>query len=142
MGNQLQLEVVTPQKIFVETVADSVTLPGSEGELGVLPEHIPLLTSLKSGQLTYQNGNQSHSLAVHWGYAQVEGNRVTVLAQVAETAEEIDLDRAKVAERKANEMLSQLIQEHSTDDDAQQRWNKYEAKLKRAIVRQQIAHKK
>ena len=69
----LKLEVVTPQKKALETEVDSVTLPGSEGELGILPDHIPLLTTLDTGIVSYSNGSQKQILVVHWGYAQVEG---------------------------------------------------------------------
>ncbi|MFL2772183.1 MAG: ATP synthase F1 subunit epsilon [bacterium] len=71
----LKLEVVTPQKKALETDVDSVTLPGSEGELGILPDHIPLLTTLDTGIVSYTNGSQKQILVVHWGYAQVEGQR-------------------------------------------------------------------
>ena len=88
----LKLEVVTPQKKALETEVDSVTLPGSEGELGILPDHIPLLTTLDTGIVSYTNGSQKQILVVHWGYAQVEGERVTILAELAESVSEIDGD--------------------------------------------------
>ena len=66
----LQLEIATPQrKILEEETVDAVTLPGSEGELGILPEHVPLITTLDSGILSYQTGNRRQALAIHWGYA-------------------------------------------------------------------------
>ena len=132
----LQLEIVIPQKKILEDEAiDSVTLPGSEGELGILPEHIPLMTTLDTGILTYQKGSQHHALAIHWGYAQVERNRVTVLAELAEKAEDIDLNRAEAAEKKAQETL----RDHFGDEDPErQRQLKYESKLKRALVRQTV----
>ena len=130
----LQLEIVTPQrKILEDETVDAVTLPGSEGELGILPEHVPLMTTLDTGVLSYQIGNERHALAIHWGYAQVEGNRVTVLAELAEKVDEIDLDRAQAAERKAREILKS----HFGEDEVEiQRMLKYESKLKRALVRQ------
>jgi len=105
MSNQLNLEVVTPHRIVMVEDVDSVTLPGSEGELGILPEHIPLLTTLDSGIMSYSISGKTKSIAVHWGYAQVEGNSVRVLAELAETATEIDLERAKKAEINAKENL-------------------------------------
>ena len=104
----LKLEVVTPQKKALETEVDSVTLPGSEGELGILPDHIPLLTTLDTGIVSYSNGSQKQILVVHWGYAQVEGERVTILAELAESVSEIDIDRAKLAESKARDILSKI----------------------------------
>ncbi|MGK5095027.1 F0F1 ATP synthase subunit epsilon [Deltaproteobacteria bacterium TL4] len=134
MSKQLRLEVVTPQRILVEVDVDSVTLPGSEGELGILPEHIPLLTTLNTGLMTYRIGGKVHAVAVHWGYAQVEGNQVVVLAELAETAAEIDTTRAQSAQKKAEDMLKQLYSPAGDKSDAA-RFIKYENKLKRAIVR-------
>lgn len=133
----LQLEVVVPQKQMVtESGIDSVVLPGSEGELGILPEHIPLMTTLDSGVLIYQKGGQRHALAIHWGYAQVESNRVTVLAELAEKAEDIDINRAQDAEKRAQTTLQGTFG-HETDE--LRRHLKYESKLKRSLVRQAAA---
>ena len=135
----LSLEIVTPQRKVIEAQTEWVTLPGSEGEMGILPEHIPLVTTLETGIVTYawEQGNQS--LAVHWGYAQVDKNRVTVLAELAESAEDIDAERARDAETRAKEELSQI--NHSADDweSEKRRLDKYEFKLKRSLVRQQAA---
>ena len=139
MSAQLNLEVVTPHRtVLVETV-DSVTLPGSEGELGILPEHIPLLTTLDSGIMSYSNSGKTQAIAVHGGYAQVEGNNVRVLAELGETVTEIDLDRAKKAEIKAKEnLVSGTVS--TTDWEAEEiRQKKYESKLRRSLVRQTLA---
>ena len=138
MSNQLNLEVVTPHRTVLVEVVDSVTLPGIEGELGILPEHIPLLTTLDTGIVSYSSSGKTQAIAVHWGYAQVEGNSVRVLAELAETAAEIDLQRAKDAENKAKETL--VSGALATDWKAEEsRQNKYESKLKRSIVRQAVA---
>ena len=138
MSNQLNLEVVTPYRTVLVEDVDSVTLPGIEGELGILPEHIPLLTTLDTGIVSYSSSGKTQAIAVHWGYAQVEGNSVSVLAELAETAAEIDLQRAKYAENKAKETLVSGAPE--TDWKAEEsRQNKYESKLKRSIVRQAVA---
>ena len=138
MSNQLNLEVVTPHRTVLVKDVDSVTLPGIEGELGILPEHIPLLTTLDTGIVTYSSSGKTQSIAVHWGYAQVDGNSVSVLAELAETAAEIDLERAKDAENKAKETL--VSGDPATDWRAEERrQNKYESKLKRSIVRQAVA---
>ena len=130
----LQLEIVTPQRrILQDETVDAVTLPGSEGELGILPAHVPLMTTLDTGVLTYQKGNQRQGLAIHWGYLQIEGNRVTVLAELAEKSNEIDVGRAQTAEQKAREIL----RGHFGEDEVEiQRMLKFESKLKRALVRQ------
>ena len=138
MSNQLNLEVVTPHRTVLVEDVDSVTLPGIEGELGILPEHIPLLTTLDTGIVSYISSGKTQAIAVHWGYAQVEGNRVSVLAELAETAAEIDLERAKDAENKAKETL--FSGDPATDWKAEEsRQKKYESKLKRSIVRQLVA---
>jgi len=110
MANQLSLEVVTPHRTVLIEDVESVTLPGIEGELGILPEHIPLLTTLDTGIMSYKNSSgNTQAIAVHWGYAQVEGNSVRVLAELAETADEIDIERAKDAEKKAKDNLSPVL---------------------------------
>ena len=139
MSDQLNLEVVTPHRTVLVEDVDSVTLPGIEGELGILPEHIPLLTTLDTGIMSYKNSGKTYAIAVHWGYAQVEGNSVRVLAELAETADEIDIDRAKDAEKKAKDILLTGAPTTSIWEEEESRQNKYEGKLKRSIVRQKVA---
>ena len=140
MANQLSLEVVTPHRTVLVEDVESVTLPGIEGELGILPEHIPLLTTLDSGIMSYKSSSgKTQAIAVHWGYAQVEGNSVRVLAELAETADEIDIERAKDAEKKAKDILISGAPTTSSWEEEENRQNKYESKLKRSIVRQKVA---
>jgi len=140
MANQLSLEVVTPHRTVLIEDVESVTLPGIEGELGILPEHIPLLTTLDTGIMSYKNSSgKTLAIAVHWGYAQVEGNSVRVLAELAETADEIDIERAKDAEKKAKDILLTGAPTTSSWEEDESRQNKYESKLKRSIVRQKVA---
>ena len=140
MANKLSLEVVTPFRTVLNEDVDSVTLPGIEGELGILRGHVPLLTILDAGIMSYVNssGNRQ-ALAVHWGYAQVEGNNVRVLAELAETADEIDLPRAQEAEKKAKELLQSETPPVSEWKDEESRQNIYENKLQRSVVRQAVA---
>ena len=135
----LSLEIVTPQRKVLEAQTEWVTLPGSEGEMGILPEHIPLVTTLETGIVTYAGEQGNQSLAVHWGYAQVEKNRVTVLAELAESAEDIDVERARDAETRAKEELSQINLSADDWESEKRRLNKYEFKLKRSLVRQQAS---
>ena len=135
----LSLEIVTPQRKVLEAQTAWVTLPGSEGEMGILPEHIPLVTTLETGIVTYTGEQGNHSLAVHWGYAQVEKNRVTILAELAESAEDIDVERARDAETRAKEELSQINLSADDWESEKRRLDKYELKLKRSLVRQQAA---
>ena len=140
MADKLSLEVVTPFRTVLNEDVDSVTLPGIEGEMGILPEHVPLLTILDAGIMSYVNDNgKIQALAVHWGYAQVDGDNVRVLAELAETAAEIDLPRAQEAEKKAKELLKSDKPNSSDWEDEEGRQNMYEKKLQRSLVRQRVA---
>lgn len=94
MAGKILLEVVTPEKQLLSQQVDEVIAPGSEGEFGVLPGHCHFLSTLKIGELRYRVDNQTHHMAVLWGYAEVTPTKVTVMAEVAEKAEDIDVDRA------------------------------------------------
>ena len=140
MSDKLSLEVVTPFRTVLNEDVDSVTLPGIEGELGILPEHVPLLTILNTGIMSYINGSgNTQAIAVHWGYAQVDGNNVRVLAELAETAGEIDLPRAQEAEKKAKQLLQSGDDTKSEWEDEESRQKIYENKLRRSFVRQTVA---
>jgi len=140
MPDKLSLEVVTPFRTVLNEDVDSVTLPGIEGELGILPEHVPLLTTLDTGIMSYVNGSgNTQAIAVHWGYAQVDGNNVRILAELAETADEIDLTRAQEAEKKAKELLQSGDPTASEWEDEESRQKIYENKLRRSFVRQTVA---
>ncbi len=102
----LTLEIVTPERALVTEQVDEVQLPGSEGYFGVLPGHTPLLATLQVGEMWYRMGGTKHYLALAFGFVEVLPDRVTVLAQIAERAEEIDVDRAERAKRRAEERVS------------------------------------
>ena len=106
LPTKLTLEIVTPERPLVHAVVDEVTLPGVEGELGILPGHTPLLTVLKVGVLSYRQGDERHYLAIAHGFAEALAERVTVLAQMAERAEEIDVAKAKAAQERAEQRLA------------------------------------
>ena len=106
LPTKLSLEIVTPDRALAREEVDEVQLPGSEGYLGVLPGHTPLLTMLKVGELWYRTGQERHYLAVAGGFAEVLPDRVTVLAQIAERAQDIDVPRAEAAKRRAEERLA------------------------------------
>jgi F-type H+-transporting ATPase subunit epsilon len=101
----LTLEIVTPDHALAHEEVDEVQLPGTEGYLGILPGHTPLLTSLKVGPLWYRKGTEKHHLSIAFGFAEVLPDRVRLLAQFAERAEEIDLRRAEGAKHRAEERL-------------------------------------
>ena len=102
---KILLEIVTPDRALVREEADELQLPGSEGYLGVLPGHTPLLTSLKVGELWYRVGAEKHYFAIAGGFVEILPDRVVVLAQIAESAHEIDIARAEAAKRRAEERL-------------------------------------
>jgi len=106
LPTHLQLRIVSAERMLVNEQVDEVQIPGSEGYFGVLPGHTPLLAMLQVGQLWYRQGQDIHYLAVALGFAEVQPDRVTILAQVAERADEIDLARAEAAKRRAEERLA------------------------------------
>lgn len=101
----LRLEIVTPDKVVLQADVDYVGAPGVDGEFGVLAGHIPLLTALSIGGMYYKQGAQTHHAFVSGGFAEVVDNKVTILAEAAELAEEIDVDRAQQAYERAKARL-------------------------------------
>ncbi|MDX2495875.1 MAG: F0F1 ATP synthase subunit epsilon [Desulfuromusa sp.] len=134
MAETLKLEMVTPYKRVLAEDVDEITAPGFVGELGILPGHTPLLTTLKVGDLTYKKGKELFHIAVNWGYLEVENDTVTVLVDTAEKADDIDLARAKAALGRAEDALKIL-----PHDD--KKYMIMEAALQRALIRIQVAGK-
>jgi len=106
LPTKIALEIVTPDRALVRADVDELQVPGSEGYLGILPGHTPLLSSLKVGELWYRVGQERHYLAIAGGFVEVLPDRVTVLAQIAERAQDIDVARAEAARKRAEERLS------------------------------------
>jgi F-type H+-transporting ATPase subunit epsilon len=129
-----QLEVVTPQRLIVNDEVTELMAPGSEGYFGVLPGHIPFITTLKIGELTYWKGKDERHLAVTWGYAEVRGDKVIILAEMAERAEEVDMERAQRARDRAETRLRQWAAGDETIDFA-----RAQAALMRALSRLEVA---
>jgi F-type H+-transporting ATPase subunit epsilon len=100
---------VTPDRSLVHEEVDEVQLPGAEGHLGVLPGHTPLLATLAVDELWYRIGEEKHYLAIAGGFGEVLPDRVTVLAQVAERAQDIDVGRAEAAKQRAEERLNKTV---------------------------------
>jgi F-type H+-transporting ATPase subunit epsilon len=107
LPTHLTLEVVTPDRSLVTERVDEVEIPGAEGYFGVLPGHTPLLAMLKVGELWYRKGSEKTYLSIAFGFAEVLPVRVTILAQLAERADEIDVARAEAAKRRAEERIAQ-----------------------------------
>ena len=135
MAEILKLEMVTPYKRVLSEEVDEIIAPGALGELGILPGHTPLLTTLKVGELTYRKGGAAFHVAVNWGYVEVEEGKVTILAETAEPADEIDLARAKAALGRAEDALKKL-------DPEDKQFRIMEAALERAMIRIQVAARK
>ena len=106
LPTKLLLEIVTPDRALLSEEVDEVVVPGSEGGLGILPGHTPLLSTLKVGELWYRAGQEKHYLSLAFGFVEILPDRVTVLAQVGERAQEIDVARAERAKQRAEERLA------------------------------------
>ena len=108
LPTHLQLQIVSTDRSLVNEQVDEVEVPGSDGFFGVLPGHTPLLALLGAGELWYRQGQEKHYLAIGFGFAEVQPERVTILAQIAEKADEIDIARAEAAKKRAEERLAML----------------------------------
>jgi F-type H+-transporting ATPase subunit epsilon len=134
MSDTVQLEIVTPEKMIVKDVAEEVQIPGSDGFLGILPGHAPLITELSAGELSYRSGGNTYRFAVAWGFAEVLPDRVTILAETAERADEIDVPRAQADKKHAEQGLA--------DGKSEEDFVKAEGELKYAESRLEVAQKK
>ncbi len=105
MSETFEIEIVTPERLVVKDRADEVQIPGRNGYLGILAGHAPLITEVSVGELSYRTGGYTERLAVAWGFAEVLPDRVTILAETAERAEEINVERATEARNRAEEKL-------------------------------------
>jgi len=128
MTQKLTLSIVTPQKQLVSEEVDQIIVPGTEGDLGILYDHAPILTVLRPGQLSYENEGKTVVLVVSGGYLEVTDNRVTVLAETAEFLDEIDRERAGRAQAEAEKRLGQA-------DISEEEYVETQKKLFRAIAR-------
>ena len=127
MSQKLTLSIVTPEKQIVAEEVDQVNAPGSEGDLGILYDHAPLLTNLRSGQLSYEKDGETVALVVGGGYLEVTDNRVTVLAETGEFLHEIDRERAERAYADAEKLL--------LTDLSEEEFIETQKKLFRAVAR-------
>jgi F-type H+-transporting ATPase subunit epsilon len=130
----ISLEVVTPDRRVVQETVDEVQVPGSQGYLGVLPGHTPLMTELGIGMLSYRKGDSWSYLTAIQGFAEVLPASVIILAERAERAEEIDVERARRAAARAEAFLGKM---HEPEVD----WQRAQVALQRALARVQVAAK-
>ena len=131
LPTKLTLEIVTPDRALVNEQVDEVELPGSEGYFGVLPGHTELLASLQVGELWYRVGQEKHYLAVAFGFVEVLPDHVTVLARIAEKAQDIDIARAEAAKKRAEERVARP----SADMD----FERARVALMKSLIRLQVA---
>jgi F-type H+-transporting ATPase subunit epsilon len=129
--SHLQLQIVSADRLLVNEPVDEVQIPGTEGYLGILPGHTPLLATLQVGELWYRKGSEKHYLSIAFGFVEVQPDRVTILAQIAEPAHEIDLARAEAAKKRAEERLSRA----TADID----FERARIAMLKALVRLQVA---
>ena len=131
LPSHLQLQIVSADRSLVNERVDEVEIPGADGYFGVLPGHTPLLALLGTGELWYRQGQEKHYLAIAFGFAEVLPDRVTILAQVAERSDEIDVARAEAARKRAEQRMTAP----PSDID----WERARAALLKALVRLQVA---
>ena len=131
LPTKIQLHIVSADRSLVNETVDEVEIPGSEGYFGVLPGHTPLLALLGAGELWYRQGTEKHYFSMAFGFAEVQPDRVTILAQIAERADEIDIARAEAAKKRAEERLAKT----TVDMDAE----RARIALLKSLIRIQVA---
>jgi F-type H+-transporting ATPase subunit epsilon len=134
MDKLFLLEIVTPLGLVVSTQVEEAYVPGSQGDFGILPGHVPFLTSLRVGELHYRQGKEIHYVAVNRGFADVRATRTTILTDTAEPAGEIDIGRAQRAQVRASEQLKTLPKDNPD-------YRREKDALERARIRIQVAAK-
>lgn len=133
--SSIRLEIVTAERAVYSEDVDVVVAPGVEGQLGILPHHAPLMTTLQPGELLVRKGGEEFSLAISGGFLEVRPDRVIVLADTAERAEEIDMARAEEAKRRAQE---RLVEAGAPGIDAA----RAEAALRRSLARLKVVERR
>lgn len=130
----MRLEFVSPERLVAHEEVDEVQLPGEEGFLGVLPGHTPMLVALKVGPMWYRKGAEKFFGFIGFGFAEILPDRVTILARIAEKADDIDLERAEAAKRRAEDQLAQVTRSGNEAD-----YERARLALLRAITRLQVS---
>ena len=131
LPTDIQLQIVSADRSLVNERVDEVEIPGADGYFGVLPGHTPLLALLGAGELWYRHGQEKRYLALAFGFAEIQPDRVTILAQVAERAEDIDVARAEEARRRAEERMARPTEEMD--------FERARVALMKALIRLQVA---
>ena len=135
MASTIRLEIVTPERVIYSDEVDAVVVPGVEGQLGILPRHAPLMTMLQPGELKVRKGGEEIYVAIFGGFLEVRPDRVIVLADAAERAEEIDVGRVEEAKRRAEQALADRKVSQAGKARA-------EAALRRSLLELKVAERK
>lgn len=135
MANDIQLEVVTPARAVLKERVSEVVLPGIEGNLGILPGHIPLLTALDIGQMTVRGENGERTFCIDGGFAEISHHKVTVLTEGCEGADEIDIEHARQLLKDAEESLSLLEERSKSEEIAEDTLEHHRKMLRHAQTR-------
>ncbi len=131
----IRIDIVTAERLVFSEDADIVIVPGVEGEMGILPHHAPIMTMIKPGEVLVRKGTEEYYLAVSGGFLEVKPDHITILADAAERADEIDIARAEAAKKRAEERLTSRT---ATEIDSANA----EASLRRALARLKVAEKR
>jgi len=133
LPTKLQLEIVTPSGLLLDEAVDSVQVPGEFGSFGVLPGHTPFLATLGEGEITFRAGSYAESMTCFWGFCEVLPDRVSILAELGERAEDIDLERAERAAKRAEARLEKTASEEGYGEAVES--------YRRALTRLTVAKK-
>lgn len=136
MAEKILFEIVTPERLTFSDEVDEVAIPGVQGEFGVLPGHVPFFSNLQVGEVVAKKDGTLTHFAVSGGFAEVHEDHVIVLAETAERAEEIDVDRALASKSRAEEILKKA------KDSSELEFKRAELRLKRALTREEVSKKR
>jgi F-type H+-transporting ATPase subunit epsilon len=135
--DKIKFKIVTPERVVFEDEVDSITLPTRTGEITVLPNHIPLVSSLKAGEVLIRKGKQEIPMAISGGFVEIAENSLVILADTAEHFEEIDEARAEEARKRAEELLSRKAEIQKEDVD----YTALAAKMEKELARLKVVKK-
>jgi F-type H+-transporting ATPase subunit epsilon len=139
--SKLTLEIVTPERAVFDEAVDEVILPGTDGELGILPGHLPMMTTLKSGRLIAVNGGEQRRFAVHGGFAEILPDKVIILTDASEDASAIDIARARAALERAEQAMRE-VEARGAEVEAPDAAEAHKRSLERARARLLVSEDK
>lgn len=128
------LEIITPQKVVFKDEVEELIVPTTSGEIGVLPNHVPLLSQISEGELTIRQKNKEHSLAISGGFLEVGANKTTILADYAIKSEDIEIAKAEEAKKRAQKVMEEKVSERD--------FAEAEAQLRRSLLELKVAQRR